>query len=136
MTYNHDESQTLGDNLPLEKYQATSHGDEISFGYNLYLYSKPYGCYNCVQNPEEQRDIRIDGQSYNISTTDSVNELTVQPETGYTYQYIQNSTVFMIVGGNQTYLDYQKIVNPFPSLDPIYGAPVPLYDFYMQMTAD
>lgn len=122
--------------LNLEKYEATNHGDDIGFGYNLYLYSKPYGCYSCYQNPDEKRDIKIDGKTYDIASTSSANSLTVQPETGYTYQYVQNSTVFMIIGGNQTYNPYQKKVTPFPSLDPIYGAPFPLYDFAMQMTAD
>ena len=71
-----------------------------------------------------------------MATSDSDNFLIVQPETGFAYQYKQNSTIFMIIGGDQEYIPYQKKVTPFPSLDPIYGAPIPLYDFAMELKAD
>lgn len=71
MTYNHDESMTLGsDDLALESYVATNHGDSIGFAYNSYVYSKPYGCYNCYQIESEKRDVRIDGVMYESPTED------------------------------------------------------------------
>ena len=60
----------------------------------------------------------------------------VQPDTGYMYSTVKNSTVFMIIGGHQTFIPYPNHVSPFPSLDPIYGAPWPLYDFSENLTAD
>ena len=66
MTYTHDSSDTLGDDeLRLEKFTSVNHGDDISFGYNLPLYQKPYGCYGCIQNTTELRTIRVDDQQYN-----------------------------------------------------------------------
>lgn len=42
----------------------------------------------------------------------------------------------MIVGGNQTFQPYQEKTNPFPSLDPIFGAAFPLYDFAENLQAN
>ena len=47
----------------------------------------------------------------------------------------KNSTVFMVVGGNQTASDVTK-VSPFPTLDPIYGAAFPLYDFNEELVSN
>jgi len=53
----------------------------------------------------------------------------VQPDSGYMYSNVKNSTVFMIIGGNQTFIPYENKVTPFPDLDPIYGVAWPLYDY-------
>lgn len=60
----------------------------------------------------------------------------MQPDTGYMYSTVKNSTVFMIIGGQQNFIPYQQKVTPFPSLDPIYGAAWPLYDFSENLSAD
>jgi len=52
------------------------------------------------------------------------------------YQVKKDSTVFMVIGGNQTFVPYQNKVSPFPSLDDIYGVPFPLYDFSENLISD
>ena len=100
MSYTHEKSETLGGNkLRLEKFSSSSHGDNISFGYNLPLFQKPYGCYGCIQNTTELRTVRVDNQQYNMSSSDSDFYVTVQPDAGYMYSTVKNSTVFMIIGG-------------------------------------
>jgi len=33
------------DDLAIEKYVATNHGNDIGFGFNQFVFQKPYGCY-------------------------------------------------------------------------------------------
>ena len=66
MRYTHDDSREIGkNNLRLEKFSSASHGNDVSFGYNLPMFQKPYGCYSCVQNSTELRTVMVDGQEYN-----------------------------------------------------------------------
>lgn len=60
----------------------------------------------------------------------------VQPNSGFMYQTSRNSTVFMVIGGNQTYQPFQAKVSPFPTLDSIYGIAWPLYDYAENLQAD
>lgn len=87
-TYRHDSSQQLGDDLELsvDKYVGTSFGDDISFGFNLPLYEKPYGCYQCNLNADEQRKLYVNGTEWTESQEDSNNFMIVQPDSGYTYE--------------------------------------------------
>ena len=100
ISYTHEESKTIGGNdLRLEKFSNENHGDDVSFGYNLPVYQKPYGCYGCIQNTTELRSVKVDNEVYNKSSTDSDFFVTVQPDSGYMYETVKNSTVFMIIGG-------------------------------------
>lgn len=88
MTFKHQESSNLGDDksgLRVEKFEATSSANDISFAYNLPLYEKPLDCYGCTEYAEDLRTVKVDGGQYNISATPSDNYITVQPDTGYTY---------------------------------------------------
>jgi len=137
MTYKHEESQTLGDDeLRLEKFSSDSHGKDVSFAYNLPMFQRDYKCYGCYQDPSELRTIKVDSVEYNVAESPSDYYVLVQPDSGYMYSTVKNSTVFMIIGGNQTFIPYQEKVTPFPSLDPIYGAAWPLYDYSETLTAD
>ena len=137
MTYTHSESQTLGSNeLRLEKFEGTNHGDSIGFSYNLPVFEKAKGCYGCVMNPKDTTTIKVDGEDYTLASSDSDNFLIVQPDSGYTYQVKKESTVFMVIGGNTTYEEYQKTCTPFPSLDSIYGTAFPLYDYSEELIAN
>jgi len=63
------------------------------------------GCYGCTEYAEDLRTVKVDNQQYNVSTTPSDNYITVQPDTGYTYQIKKDATVFMIIGAaNQTFV--------------------------------
>ena len=48
----------------------------------------------------------------------------------------KNSTVFLVVGGSQAFSPYSSKITPLPSLDAIYGLPIPLYDYEDKLTAD
>ncbi len=130
-TYRHDSEQSLGNDLELriDKYVGTSFGDDISFGFNLPLYQKPYGCYGCNLNADEQRKIMVNDTAWTEATVESENYMIVQPDAGYTYSVVKNSSVYMVVGGNQTFSPYSSKCTPFPSLDPIFGLAFPLYDY-------
>lgn len=101
-TYLHDSTKYLGNllKLELEKYVGTSFGDDISFGFNLPLYEKAFGCYGCNLNADEQRKVIINGTAWEQSDVESDNYMIVQPDAGYTYEMVKNSSVYMIVGGN------------------------------------
>ena len=137
-TYRHENSMTLGNDeqLNVEKFVGTSFGDDISFGFNLPLYEKPYGCYQCNLNADEQRKIYVNGDEWTEATEDSDNYMIVQPDSGYTYEISKNSSIYMIVGGNQTFAPYHAKPTPFPSLDPIYGLAIPLYDYSSLLRAN
>jgi len=140
--YTHQSSSSLksGDKneLQVDTFAGMSHGDNVGFAYNLPVFEKPYGCFGCYQNPDEFRSVQVDGNQYQVATSDSDNFLTVQLDSGYTYQIKKQSTVYMIIGGNQTYAvdDYHVRATPFPHLDPIYGAPWPFYDFSENLQAN
>lgn len=81
----------------------------------------------------------INGEAAVPSTTEPTNTYTVQPDTGYTYNIKKQSSVYMLIGQDQTPVsadDYDYIANPFPSLDPLYGFAVPLYDLEYTVQAD
>ena len=131
----HVESETLGKHkLRLEKFSSQGHGGDISFAYNLPLYETAYQGYGSNELLDN-RKVTVDDEDYTVGTVDSDNYLLVQPDSGYTYKMKKNSTVFMVVGGNQTASDVTK-VSPFPTLDPIYGAAFPLYDFNEELVSN
>lgn len=122
--------------MPIDKYVATNHGDDISFGFDLYLFQKAYKCYGCADDEEELRNVKVDGAAYAVGTEPSDNFMLVQPNSGYMYQTLRNSTVFMVIGGNKTFAPFQAKVTPFRSLDALYGAVWPLYDFAENLQAN
>jgi len=102
VTYTHSESQKIGgNNIKLEKFTTSSLGD-VGFAYNLPVFEKEKGCYMCYVNATAFKDVTIDGNPYTESTSPSENYLTVQPDSGYTYEMKKESTVYMIHGGNLT----------------------------------
>ena len=101
-TYIHEKSETIGsDELRIEKFSSNSFAGDISFAYDLPLYETGYKGYGSNELVEG-RVIKVDGATYTQGTSKSDNSIEVQPESGYTYRMMKNSTVFMVVGGNQT----------------------------------
>ena len=48
----------------------------------------------------------IDGNQYYKANETSDNYVKVQADVGYLYEQKKDSTVFMIIGGNQTFIPY------------------------------
>ena len=57
----------------------------------------------------------------------------IQKESGYTYQTMKKSTIFVVLGGAVTTTLSQ--VTPFPTLDPYFGMRFPWYDLEENMVA-
>ena len=125
VSYTHSESSTIGGNdIPMEKFTSTNHGDNIGFAYNLPLFEKARGCYQCPAFASGDHDwsyVTVDGVQYYQASTASDNFLKVQPDTGLTYQIKKESTVYMRMKNaysNNSTTDSENYANanPFPDL--------------------
>jgi hypothetical protein len=58
----------------------------VGFAYNLPLFEKPQGCYQCYINDEAFKNVTVNEEPYTTSTSPSDNFIIVQPDSGYTYQ--------------------------------------------------
>ena len=146
ISYKHSESQTLGGNdIPLEKFTTDNHGDNVGFAYNLPVFEKARGCYQCPVFAAGNHDwtyVSVDGTQYYQASTPSDNYLIVQPDSGLTYEMKKDSTVYMMMTTTKAHVDgesdnYAK-ANPFPDLQPYitYQQPFPIYDFSETLTAN
>ncbi len=136
-SFTHSKSSSIGnEDLTIESFTGVNYGDDIGFAFNLPLFEKSSNCYDCNINPDELREVQIDGSDYKVATQASENFIKVQPDSGYLYQMKKDATVFMIIGDSQKFIAYEDKVSPFPSLDPIYGKPFPLYDFSENLQAN
>ena len=70
------------------------------------------------------------------ATESAENYIKVQPESGYLYERIRQSTVYLIVGGQQMESPPEKVVSPLPALDAIYGVAIPIYDIQESVVAN
>ena len=65
----------------------------------------------------------VDGTQYAYAQQASDNYITVQKESGFTYEQKKQSTVFIVLGGSK---DFK--INPFPDLEAYNGMMIPWYD--------
>lgn len=134
MTYAHDDDTTIsGSEVTVSKFSTSSFGGNVGFAFNQDFTEHAYGCGECTIS-SDTRKILVNGQEYIYQSTLSDNYISVQKESGYTYQTKKKSTMFIILGGTQT--STMSKTTPFPTLDNYYGMAFPWYDLEENMVAN
>ena len=71
--------------MTLSKFEALSFGEDIGFAFNQDFIEKPLECGGC-QPSEDNRKVMVDGTQYAYAQQASDNYITVQKESGFTYE--------------------------------------------------
>ena len=133
-TYKHSGDSSVPDSdVTLSTFTAASFGEDVGFAYNQYFMEKAYSCGGC-QASNDTRKVMVDGTQYVYAKDASDNFITVQKESGFTYQQKKQSTVFIVLGGTET--STPSKVSPFPDLEAYNGMMIPWYDLNSNMQAN
>ena len=136
VTYSHSDDSTIADSdVTVSQFDCKEFGGDVGFAFGQSFEEHAIGCGDCTVS-SDTRVVTVDGSEYVYQSTLSDYFIQVQKESGYTYQTKKSSTMFIVIGGEQTSEVPERIISPFPSLDSYYGMMFPWFDLHETLLAD